>query len=277
MGLRINTNVSALQAQNSLHKTNKATGETLAKLSSGERITKAADDAAGLAISEKLKSNIRGIRQATRNSNDGISLIQTAEGGLNEVGNILIRLRELAVQSASDTVGEEERQFTDMEFQNLKDEIQRISQVTKFNGKDLLTGSGDDVDIQVGINNDEFEDRIVYKRDDLDATISTLGVDGLTSSTKEGARESLEALDSAIVRVSENRARLGALQNRLQSTVRNLRIADENLSAANSRIRDADMAKQSSELVKNQILNQSGVSVLSNANTKSQNALKLIG
>ncbi|MCK5882147.1 MAG: flagellin FliC, partial [Bacteriovoracaceae bacterium] len=143
MGLRINTNVASLSAQRALGNTTKAQSSSLEKLSSGSRIVKAADDAAGLAISEKMKAAIRGTNQAERNANDGISMIQTAEGGLNEVSNILIRLRELSVQSASDTVGDSERQFTDMEYQNLKQEVERISSVTEFNGKKLLNGEGD--------------------------------------------------------------------------------------------------------------------------------------
>jgi len=160
MGLRINTNVASLTAQRSLGKTAAQEESTLSKLSSGNRITKAADDAAGLAISEKMKAQIRGTNQAERNANDGISLIQTAEGGLNEISNILVRLRELSVQAASDTVGDSERKFTDVEYQNLKQEIERISQVTEFNGKKLLNGLGDKYDFQIGIYNDDFQDRI---------------------------------------------------------------------------------------------------------------------
>jgi flagellin len=153
MGLRINTNVTSLAAQRTLSANNTEQASTLGKLSSGTRIVKSADDAAGLAISEKLKAQIRGVNQAERNANDGISMIQTAEGGLNETSNILVRLRELAVQSSSDTVGDTERKYTDLEYQNLKQEMERISQVTEFNGKKLLNGSGDKFDFQVGINN----------------------------------------------------------------------------------------------------------------------------
>jgi flagellin len=277
MGLRINTNISSINAQRTLNENNRHLSNTLQKLSSGERINKAADDAAGLAISEKLRAQIRSMRQANRNSNDGISMIQVAEGGLNEIGNMLIRLRELSVQAASDTIGETERGFSDLEFQELKQEIQRISQVTDFNGKKLLNGTGEDLDFQVGINNDPFEDRITYQRDRTDATLDGLEIGDLDILSKDNAREGLDELDQAIQRVSGSRAELGALQNRLQSTVRNLQIADENLSAANSRIRDADMAAQSSELVKRQILQQSGVSVLAQANQSAQTALKLIG
>jgi len=276
MGLRINTNVSALSAQRTLNNTNNSMGESLEKLSSGQRINKAGDDAAGLAISEKLKAQVRSLRQATRNSNDGISMIQTAEGGLNEIGNILIRLRELSVQAASDTVGDKERSFTDMEFQNLKDEISRISQVTEFNNIKLLNGEGEPLDIQVGINNNEFEDRLLYDVRSTNTTVENLNMADLTVNSKESARQGLDSIDMAIHQVSGSRANLGALQNRLQSTINNLRVADENLSAANSRIRDVDVATESSELVKQQILQQSGVAVLSQANATPQTALKLI-
>src|SRR5690606_17920926 len=162
MGFRINTNVSSLAAQRSLSINNRESESNLSKLASGSRITKAADDAAGLAISEKLKANIRSMKQADRNANDGISMIQTAEGGLNEVSSILTRMRELAIQTASDTVGDTERNMTNMEYQNLKQELERISQVTEFNGMKLLNGEGQKYEFQVGVNNDEFQDRIGY-------------------------------------------------------------------------------------------------------------------
>jgi flagellin len=236
MGLRINTNVTSLAAQRTLGVNNTEQASTLGKLSSGSRIVKAADDAAGLAISEKLRAQIRGVNQAERNANDGISLIQTAEGGLNESSNILVRLRELAVQSSSDTVGDAERKFTDLEYQNLKQEMERISQVTEFNGKKLLDGSGDKFDFQVGINNDDFQDRIKYDAAKQNSGLAALGVSELTVATKEGSQASLAKIDTAIQNVSGQRAELGAIQNRLSSTINNLQSSSENLSAANSRI-----------------------------------------
>jgi flagellin len=277
MGLRINTNVSSIAAQRALSATKLNLDNNLRKMSSGERITRAADDAAGLAISEKLKSHIRGLRQAKRNSDDGISLIQTAEGGLNEVSNIVIRLRELAVQASSDTVGDTERKFSDIEFQNLKDEIQRISKSSEFNGRNLLDGSGGVVEIQVGIHNDPTNDRIKYDSVEIDSTLETLGINGETISNKEGAQLSLAKLDDALVRINSNRANLGALQNRLQSTSNNLAITEENFSAANSRIRDVDVASETADMAKNNILTQAGVSVLAQANQATNMALKLIG
>lgn len=277
MGFRINTNVSSLAAQRSLSVNNREAEGNLAKLSSGTRITKAADDAAGLAISEKMKSGIRSMKQADRNANDGISMVQIAEGGLNEVSSILTRMRELAVQTASDTVGDVERDMTNMEYQNLKLELDRISQVTEFNGKKLLDGSGGQYDFQVGINNDAFQDRITYDAGRVNAGLDGLGVSELDVSTKTGSQESLASLDKAIETVSGQRAFLGAIQNRLVSTSNNLQVSVENLSAANSRIRDVDYADATATKAKNDILNSAGTSVLAQANMSGQNALKLIG
>lgn len=277
MGLRINTNVQSLRAQNSLSKVESNKAETLSRLSSGSRINKAGDDAAGLAISEKLKANIRGTQQASRNAGDGISMVQTAEGGLNEVSNILIRLRELSVQSASDTIGDQERKFSDLEFQQLTQEIERISTSTQFNGKQLLTGEGDTLDFQIGIMNDAKNDRLSYRPQDSNARAESLGVGGLTVLSKEDSQMNLEKIDEAINKVNSNRANLGALQNRLQSTISNLEVRTENLAAANSRIRDADMAYESAEMTKGNILSSSATSVLAQANNAGSAALKLIG
>lgn len=277
MGLRITTNVAALNAQKNLTFTQRGMERSLARMSSGYRINQAADDAAGLAISENLKGQIRGLRQAARNANDGISLVQVAEGGLNEVSNMLIRLRELAVQAASDTIGDTERKFLDVEYQQLKSEIQRIADVTTFNGRDLLNGTGGVIDIQVGTHNDPFEDRISFNASAANAGLEALGLVAESVATKEAAQASIEVADKAIVSVNAIRANFGAMQNRLQSTTANLAIADENLSAANSRIRDADIAAESSELIRNNILAQAGVSVLAQANNMSQMALKLLG
>lgn len=277
MGLRINTNVASLSAQRALGITKNNLDNNLRKLSSGERITRAGDDAAGLAISEKLKGHIRGLRQAKRNSDDGIALIQVAEGGLNEISNIIIRLRELAVQAASDTVGDTERGFSNIEYQNLKDEVQRIAESMEFNGRKLLNGQGGLVEIQVGIHNDPINDRIKYDSADTDATLETLGLNLETIAHKEGAQVSLKKLDDALTKINGTRANLGALQNRLQSTVNNIAISEENFSAANSRIRDVDVAAETADLTRNNILAQAGVSVLGQANTSANFALKLIG
>ena len=277
MGLRINTNVASLSARRTLGVNNTEQAKTLGKLSSGTRIVRSADDAAGLAISEKLKAQVRSTNQAERNANDGISLIQTAEGGLNEVSNILIRLRELAIQSSSDTVGDSERKFTDLEYQNLKSEVERISQVTEFNGKKLLNGEGEKYDFQIGINNDDFNDRISYNAQLTNSSAAALGVDSLGVDSKENAQASLESIDAAIQNVSGQRAELGAVQNRLTSTVQNLQVSSENLNAANSRIRDTDYAAETAKNAKLSILTNAGTSVLSQANAQGANALKLIG
>jgi flagellin len=277
MGFRINTNVASLQAQTSLSKVNKESQESFSKLSSGTRITKAADDAAGLAISEKMKSEIRSAQQANRNANDGVSMVQVAEGGLNETSNILTRMRELAIQSSSDTVGESERKMTDLEYQQLKSEMERISQVTTFNGKKLLNGEGEKLEFQIGTGADEFKDRIGFDPGELNSGIEALGVSSISVGSKEGAQESLAAIDSAIEKVSGQRAVLGALQNRLTSTSNNLQTYTENLSAANSRIRDVDYADETAKQARNQIISAAGTSVLAQANMNGQNALKLIG
>jgi len=276
MGLRINTNVMSLGAQRSLSKNNRNLNSNLRKLSSGERITRAADDAAGLAISEKLKSSIRSLRQAKRNADDGISLIQTAEGGLSEISNIVIRLRELAMQAASDTVGNTERGFSDIEFQQLKEEIERISKSSEFNGRKLLDGTSGVVEIQVGIQNNPFNDRLKYDGTTLNSTIASLGLDGDSVSSKEGAQMALSRLDDSLVKVNGFRAELGALQNRLTSVVDNLGVTEENYSEANSRIRDVDVAAETAKLTKNQILAQAGTSVLAQANQAPNFALKLL-
>jgi flagellin len=277
MGFRINTNVASISAQNSLTKVNREGAESFAKLSSGQRITKSSDDAAGLAISEKMKGEIRSARQADRNANDGISMVQVAEGGMNETSNILVRMRELAVQTASDTVGDKERALSNMEYQQLKQEIDRISQSTTFNGIKLLSGEGDKLEFQVGTGADEFKDRISFEPGKLNSGLSSLGVKSLSVDSKEGSQESLAVLDGAIDKMSGQRAVLGALQNRLISTSTNLQTYTENLSAANSRIRDVDYADETAKQARNQILTSAGTSVLAQANMSGQNALKLIG
>lgn len=276
MGLRVNTNISSLMAQRSLGSTRQALEKNLQKLSSGSRINSAGDDAAGLAISENLRAQIRGLKQAKRNAQDGVSLIQVSEGGLNEITNILIRLRELSIQSASDTVGDKERSFTDREFQALKSEMERISISTTFNGTPLLNGRAGIFEIQVGTGNNPLTDRITYDGQNADVTLEALRMAGESCATKQGAQLSLGVLDDAISQVSKVRSDLGAMQNRLQSTINNVAINEENMTAANSRIRDADLAEEVSEMTKNNILMQAGISVLGQANQSAQSALKLL-
>lgn len=277
MGIRISTNVSAINAQRTMSNGQREIQKSMAQLASGSRITKSADDAAGLAISENLKSQARSYTQAQRNANDGISLVQTAEGGLTEVSNILTRMRELAIQSSSDTVSDRERGFTDKEVQQLKAEMQRIAQTTRFGNTRLLDGSGETFDFQVGINNQESEDRIQFDASITNAQIDNLGVDGFDFSTKDGAQSALEVIDTAQSQVNGYRATLGALQNRLQSTADNIGVMHENITAANSRIRDTDVAAATSEMTRNSILLNANTSVLSQANQVPNLALKLIG
>jgi len=251
--------------------------ETVSGLEHAGRRQPAAGDAAGLAISENLRAQFRGMRQANRNANDGISLVQVAEGSLNEVSNMLIRLRELGVQAASDTIGNTERKFLDVEYQQLKSEIQRVTESTNFNGYDLLNGTGGIIDIQVGTHNDPFKDRISFDASAADASLQALGLTAESAATKEGAQLSLDVVDNALVSINAIRANFGAMQNRLTSTSNNLLVADENLSAANSRIRDTDVAAETSEMTRNNILLQAGISVLGQANNSQQMALKLLG
>lgn len=277
MGLRINTNVPSLGAQRALSQTNMRLDANLRKLASGERITRAGDDAAGLAISENLRADIRSMRQAKRNASDAISLIQTAEGSLSEISNMIIRLRELSIQSSSDTVGDQERSFSDIEFQNLKEEIDRIARSSEFNGLKLLDGTGGLMEFQVGIENNPILDRITYDGVKSDATLASLGLSNETVTSKITAQGSLRKLDDALVQINGLRANLGATQNRLTSVINNLGISDENLSAAKSRIRDVDVASETSDLTRNTILQKAGASVLSQANSTPQVALNLIG
>lgn len=277
MGIRISTNVAAINAQRTMSSGQREIQKSMAQLASGSRITKSADDAAGLAISENLKSQARSYVQAQRNSNDGISMVQTAEGGLSEISNILTRMRELAIQSSSDTVSDRERGFTDKEVQQLKAEMQRISQTTRFGSTRLLDGSGGTFDFQVGINNEESEDRIQYDASVTNAQIDELGVDSFDFTSKEGAQSALSTIDQAQSQVNGYRATLGALQNRLQSTADNIGVMHENISAANSRIRDTDIASATSEMTRNSILLNANTTVLSQANQVPQLALKLLG
>ncbi|WP_397601437.1 flagellin [Silvanigrella sp.] len=326
MGLRIQTNIQSLNAQRALSIITKQNDESIEKVSSGYRINKASDDTAGLAISEKLKADVRGLNMAKRNASDGISLLQTAEGGMNEIGNILSRLRELAVQGASDTIGNKERGFIHKEFNALKDEVDRITNSTEYNGTLLLTGKPEEADgglpedmtkksnpppleVQVGKNwsemtdgqsdpfNEEFArnpvniirlnfDKINTSTVGLgigrasDESLESTGVsleEGDHNDSKLRAQASISKLDDAISKVSEFRADMGALQNRLYSTISNLSVQSENYSAANSRIRDTDFAEETAKLAQSNILKQGGVAVLAQANQSPGAAMRLLG
>jgi len=275
MGLRIATNVPSLATQRNVEQTSGEAAKSFARLSSGQRISKSGDDAAGLAIATNLEATTRGLKMAQRNANDGISFVQTAEGGINEVSNILVRMRELSVQAASDTIGDTERGFLNKETQSLKQEIDRISQVTNYNGTNLLSGDGKELSFQVGTSAGEMN-QIKFDPAKTDVRAGTLGVSGIDMSSKDGALDGLAMLDSAITKVNSNRSELGAMQNRLHSSANSIGISVENLSDARSRIADTDMAEESSRLAKNSILQNAGISVLSQANASANSALKLL-
>ncbi len=273
MGLRINTNVSSLNTQRHLSNTSGKFAKSMEKLSSGLRINRAGDDAAGLAISEGLKADIRALDQAGRNAADGISLVQTGEGSLDEVSNILLRMKEVAEQSMNGTLSSTDRGYLDSEYTALSDEIDRIAGGTEFNGVSLLDGTLS-VDIQVGIG--------TGSSDQVDVALSTnmnaSGI-GLSSgiSNASDASTAMGEIDSAIETVTTARADFGAIQNRLESSIRTISMTSENLSAANSRIRDVDIAKETSKMTSSQILQQAGVSMLAQANMSSGLAMALMG
>lgn len=274
MGLRINTNVAALNAHRNLTKQQKRNEHALSALASGSRIVQAADDAAGLAISENIRGQLGGIKQARNNAFNATSLVQIGEGGLTEITNIMVRLRELGVQAASDNIGETERQFLQTEAQQLVTEADRISKTTVFGSKKLLDGSGEQLEFHVG--SFAGEDNIIRYNLNADARGETIGYAGITIGTREDARESLEKVDNALLAIGKLRADFGAVQSRLQTTVSNLDVQYENLNAANSRLRDADVAHESAEMVQSGVLQQAAIAVSAQANQRGLSALKLI-
>jgi flagellin len=277
MGLRIATNIASQNVQKNLKEVSNAGNAQLEKLSSGKRITKASDDAAGLAIATNLEAQTKGLRQASRNANDGISLVQTAEGGLNETTNILTRLRELTIQASSDTVGDTERGFLNKEYQQLNKEIDRISESTTFNGTQLLNGKGKGkMDFQVGAFAGE-QNRISFDSGESDASSSSIGVAGTSISEKDSALDAIANVDHAIEKVSGQRATLGSIQSRLQSTVKNLEVQTINQDSARSVIQDVDVAEASASLASNQVVKNAAVSTLAQANQIPNSALRLIG
>ncbi|MDR3608890.1 MAG: flagellin [Oligoflexia bacterium] len=278
MGLRINTNVPSLVAQRNLRGTRGSLDRNFERLSSGSRINHASDDAAGLAISENMRAQLRGLSQAERNAQDGISLIQVAEGAVAEISNILIRMRELGVQASSDTIGQQERKFLNVEFTQLSQEIDRISASTSFNNVPLLNGQASTFEIQVGTGNNPETDRIrLFDSNSADVSVVALGLNLASVEDKTNSQNSLALVDSAINSITSIRADFGALQNRLQSVSNNIVISKENLASANSRIRDADLAEETAELTKNQVLMNAGISVLTQANSTVKSALNLLG
>lgn len=274
MGLRVNTNIASINAQRNTAQVTTRLARNYQRLSTGLRISTAADDAAGLAISERLRSQVRSLSQASRNANDGISLVQVGEGALNEVSNILVRLRELTIQSANGSSSTADKNTIKEEFDSLVNEINRIAESTEFNGIKLLDGSASTVTFQVGINTTANIDQLNVS---LSPALSTsLGLSSLDVGSGGNTSQAISAIDSAINTVSQLRGKFGSLQNRLQSTIANLGVAGESLSAAESRIRDVDVAFETAELTRNNILQQASISILSQANAQPQSALQLL-
>jgi flagellin len=276
MGLQINTNEVSLAAQRNLDITDRRYKGTVQRLASGSRIVQASDDPAGLAISDSLEATIRSMGTATRNAQDGVSLIQVYEGGTNEITNMLVRMRELAIQSASDSIGDRERAMLDNEVQQLKQEIDRLASSTRFNGQQLLSGETINLEFQVGSNNEADIDRIRFNPGDTNLKVDALGVSDFNVADRDDARNGLDKLDEALTTVNEIRARVGASQSRLLTTISAQQIYTENLMAAKSRIRDADMAKETTALTRDSILRQAGVAVLTQANQTPALALSLL-
>jgi flagellin len=268
----INHNISAVFATRVLSKTDREISKSIEKLSSGLRINKAGDDASGLAVSETLRSQIRGLKQAQRNAMDSISFIQTAEGSLQEDHAILHRLRELAVQSANSIYSEQDRSLIQVEVSQLVQEIDRIAETTEFNRFKILDGSNPEFEFQVGPNPDQ-NITVVMKT----MTTGAIGISGITMSTVTSANEALRKVDQAVDTVSRQRATFGAIQNRLEHVISNLAVAAENLQAAESRIRDTDMAEEIVNFMRLKILQDSGVAMLSQANLKPQSVMRLLG
>ncbi len=274
MGLRIGTNVASIAAQRQLGRTEARTEHAMKALASGSRIVSAGDDAAGFAISEVLRGQASSLQQAKSNAENAKGLIQVAEGGLNEQNNILIRLRELAIQSASDTVGDEERDYLNTEYKQLTQEADRIAKTTSFGKKNLLQGENQEYEFHLGTQNTE-QDIIRYKLD-ANTTASALGIDGLTISDRDDAKSNLQDIDNALSKISKTRAGFGAIQSRLEIASNNLDLQHENVVAARSRIVDTDVAHEVSELAQGQILKEFGISVLAQANQEPTKALKLL-
>lgn len=273
MALVVNTNIASLSAQRNLNASNAQLSKSVERLSSGLRITRAADDAAGLAVSETLRAQIRSINQASRNANDGISLTQIADGAAAQIGNMLHRMRELATQAGSGTVGTTERSYLDQEFIQLRSEIDRIASVTEFNGNALLSGANNSFDVFIGFKSGAGNSLTL---DLNDLTTTDLTLNAVNISTSANAQSSLANIDSAISAVATARAEYGSTQARFEAAIANLGVTSENFSAAESRIRDADIAYETSVFTKNQILVQSGVAILAQANSLPQSALTLL-
>jgi flagellin len=277
MSITIRTNTTASVAQRHLAEAGDVAAVNERRLASGERITRAGDDAAGLSISSKIRGSVRSINQGIRNTHDGVSMIQTAEGGMTEIGNLLVRIRELSVQGASDTVGAQERRMIDVEVGQLMQEVDRIADTTQYNGKRLLSSNGTELEIQVGKDNDPDADRYRIERVRLNVGSESLGLEEISTLTRDDARNNLYQVDLAIERLSRKRAELGALQNRLFAGIAAGGVHSENLTAGRSRLADTEFAEATAALTRSQIQTQSNLSVLAQSHTSANVALKLIG
>lgn len=269
------TNTGAMTVGRYLTQTTEAYQKAAERVASGRRINRSLDDAAGLAISSRLEVRIRSTQQAQRTAMDALSLIQVAEGGMTEISNILSRLRELSIQAGSDNLSDDERGLLNFEAEQLIKEIDRLAESTTYSGNKLLNGSGEELNFQIGVENTE-NDRITYDASSVDVRSSTLGVDAIELNDRDSALEGLEVIDNAITKAQGSRAQLGAIQARIHPIVNNLRNYEENLTAANSRIRDADLATESTELVRTQVQQKATVAILAQANFAPALALKLI-
>ncbi len=275
MAISLLSNISSINAERHLEKNRQVYEKAIEKLASGSRLNRAGDDAAGSAISYSLEARIRSIHQAERNAQDALSLFQVAGGATNEISNILVRLRELAMQASSDTVGDREREMLEVEAVQLKEEVDRIAESTKYLDTNLLNGAGKDFTFQIGIEDGEVN-RLNYSASDIDVRASTLGIDDVSIRDRDSALDALSAIDEAVIRLHVPRAQMGAMQTRLQSTLGFLADYGENLTAANSRIRDADLAHEASEVVRGQMLQKAGMAVLAQANMMPTLAMRLL-
>ena len=276
MGLRINTNTAAMHAQYQLRNNNKSMATTMERLASGSKINRSADDTAGLANSENTRANIRGLKQSERNAQDGISFTQIAEGGLNEISGILLRLRDLSIQSASDTVSDSNRELIALEYNQMLAEIDRLANSTEYNGTKLLSGIGKKIDFQINTKNSDQTDRISFDPAQADVSTTSLGIENSGAETKIVAQNSLDKIDGAIAVISELRGLFGSIQSRLGTASENILTNIENLSASNSRVKDTDVAEESSELARKNLLLQAGTSILAQANQQPGQALALL-
>lgn len=275
MAISLLSNNASLNAAHHLQRNNDNFARAAEKIASGRRINRSGDDAAGLAISYSLEGKLRSIIQARRNAQDALSLMDVASGGTNEVGNLVVRLRELAIQASSDSISDRERDMLELESVQIKDEVERLAQATRYFDTPLLNGNGKDFTFQIGIDNNEHN-RLVYSASSLDLRASKLGIDGISMKDIDSARDALSSIDDALIKMNVPRAQIGALQSRMESVISNLNTYEESMSGALSRVRDADISIETANAVKGQVLQRAGIAVLAQANQQPSIALKLL-